>query len=456
MKRTTMVALLIASAQAPFGSTLIAVALPSIGNEVGVDLVLITSLLVTSYLIVNVVCQGPAGKLSDLVGHSRVMWAGIILYAIGALVGLLAQDAGLLVVSRCTMAAAGAMMIPATLALLRLYVPPERRGVVFGIFGATMGFAAAAGPALGGEIVNLWGWRVIFFANLPFLAVAAILLRAFPLPEVDRASDRSASSFARSFDFIGVGLMAVALSLFVISSKAGGTSLVACLSGAIIAGTAFIFWETKLSEPIFDLHLFGLPAFSAGTSITELQNFAMYGLLFQLPQFFSVFRGSLPRDIGYMLFVMMIGMVVAAPIGGRLTDQFGARRAALLGVTPLLIASLMLWRLTSFVHPQDALLSLLLFGIGMGLCNAPAQSAAMAAVQSEQAGSAAGVSLTMRYMGSISGIVVLSAVLGNDGAVSAERHELMATLFVVAIGLAALVSLGLPGKLTVANRATRP
>ena len=89
MSAASTVALLIASAQAPLGSTLIAVALPSIGIGTGADLVLITGLLVTGYLVVNVVFQGPAGKISDLVGHSRILWAGILLYVIGAAFGLL-------------------------------------------------------------------------------------------------------------------------------------------------------------------------------------------------------------------------------------------------------------------------------------------------------------------------------------------------------------------------------
>lgn len=109
----------IASAQAPFDSTLITVALPSIRDGIGADSVPITGLPITGYLVVNVVCQCPAGRISDLVGHSRVLWAGIGLYVIGAAFGLLAQGVSLLFVSRCTMAAAGALVVPATLALLR-------------------------------------------------------------------------------------------------------------------------------------------------------------------------------------------------------------------------------------------------------------------------------------------------------------------------------------------------
>jgi MFS family permease len=171
----------------------------------------------------------------------------------------------------------------------------------------------------------------------------------------------------------------------------------------------------------------------------------MYGLLFQLPQFFSVFRVTEPRDIGYMLFVMMIGMVVAAPLGGQLTDRIGARSAALLGSVLLLTGVGLLWGIDSFESPQGAMPALLMSGLGLGLCNAPAQSASMSAVEPGQVGMAAGVSSTMRYLGGILSILVLGAVLGDDQIVSVARHTVMIQLFTITIGLSALMSLWLPG-----------
>jgi len=446
MNRVTTAALLIASAQAPLGSTLIAVALPSIGRGIHTDLVFITSLLVTGYLVVNVVSQGPAGKISDLVGHSRILWGGISLFVIGAIIGFLAPGITLLFVSRCVMAAAGAMLVPATVALLRIHVQPGRRGRVFGLFGATMGLAAASGPVLGGEIVHLFGWRAIFLANLPFLGLAAILFRACPLPKSAIPHSRSIGSIARSLDFTGFVFLAVSLTLLIVSSKLAGVALMLTLAGAIGCGIVFVWWEARTAEPVFDPHLFALPAFAAGTGIIALQNFAMYGLLFELPQYFSVFRGTSPRDVGYMLFVMMAGMVIAAPLGGQLTDRFGARLTAMLGIVPLFIGVTLLWPLTSFQTPTAAMLPLLLFGAGIGLCNAPAQSASIAAVDPARAGMAAGVGSTMRYMGSITSILVMGAVLGSDADVSAGRHELMIRLFTGAIALSALATLRLPGR----------
>lgn len=448
----TIAALLIASAQAPLGSTLIAVALPSIGAGIGADLVLITGLLVTGYLVVNVICQGPAGKISDLVGHTRVLWSGIVLYVLGAVCGLLASGVELLFVARCVMAAAGALVVPATMALLRLHVTADRRGRIFGLFGATMGIAAASGPALGGEIVSLFGWRAVFAANLPFLALTSLLLFVFPLPIRNSHATRTLRGLAQRLDLPGIGLLALALALLVLASKLDGAAFGASLLIAALTGVGFAIWEARAKLPVFDPHLFALPAFAAGTLIIALQNFAMYGLLFQLPQFFSMFRGTEPREIGYLLFCMMVGMVVAAPMGGLLADNIGARRAALLGASVLLIGLAQLWRLDGFEAPSDALVALLFFGLGLGLCNAPAQSASMGAVDPHQAGMAAGVSSTMRYLGGIFSILVLGAVLGNDATVSVERHHLMIRLFTVAVAVSALLGLSLPGRAEPADK----
>ena len=444
MSAASTAALLVASAQAPLGSTLIAVALPSIGLGISTDLVLITGLLVTGYLVVNVVCQGPAGKISDLVGHSRVLWAGIGLYVIGSACGLIAQGVTLLFISRCLMAAAGALVVPATLALLRLHVPAERRGRIFGLYGATMGIAAAGGPALGGELVSLFGWRAVFLANLPFLALSSLLLYAFPLPPRKTHPQRTLKDLTGSLDFLGIGLLALSLTFLIVASKMAGMAFGALLLASAVAGAGFVFWEARAKAPIFDPHLFSLPAFTAGTLMIALQNFAMYGLLFQLPQFFSVFRGTEPREIGYMLFVMMVGMVVAAPLGGQLTDRIGARRAALIGALLLLVGVAQLWRLNGFETPGDAIAALVVFGLGLGFCNAPAQAASMGAVEPGQAGMAAGVSSTMRYLGAIFSILVLGAVLGNDDTVSVARHDIMIRLFTVAVFLSALLSRNLP------------
>ena len=442
--RPTIVALLVAAAQAPLGSTLIAVALPMIAAEFGADLVMTTSLLVTSYLLINVVFQGPGGKLSDVLGQGRTLRIGIGLYACGALLGLVAGSTWILALSRCAMAAAGAMVVPSTLALFRLHVAPESRGRVFGLIGATLGFSAAIGPAFGGELVRLFGWRSVFLASLPFLAFSALTLLLHPIPPSPSRRARGWGETLRSFDIAGVVLLAVSLGALIAATKVGSAWQAGLLIVAAPAGVAFIFWELRVPEPVFNPRLFRHSSFASATSIISLQNFAMYGLLFMLPQFCARVLHASPREVGYTLFSMMIGMVVSSPLGGRLTDRFGARRTALIGAIPFLLGSLLLCRLASFTSPLDVAGPLFLFGIGMGLFSAPTQSTAMSSVGPEDAGMAAGASATMRYLGAILSVLMMNVTLGSDAAATMGRYTLTVWLFGAAVMLSIVLAFRLP------------
>lgn len=443
----TIFALMLASSQNPFASTLIAVALPSIGHDMVVDLVLATSLLVTSYFVVNIVLQGPGGRFSDVFGHARTLWVGLGLYVFGGLAGFMAPHIALLVASRCLMAAGGALVIPATMALLRLHVPVQRRGQVFGLFSANMGLSAALGPPLGGELVSHFGWRAIYLANLPFILVVALLLWYRPLPAAPAfppEGEGAAGPGLRDLDFTGLALLAASLTLLVVGGKEGDLLRVALLVLAGAAGIAFVRRQWRAAEPVLDVRLFRTPAFAAGAGIIGLQNFAMYALLFEFPQFFERFRGTPPREVGYTLFTMMVGMVLMAPVGGRLMDRFGARRIGLLGSGLLLAGCLLLTRIAGFAAPADAVPALLCFGMGLGLCSAPAQSSAMSAIAPQQAGMAAAVTSTLRYLGGIVGVVVLAMVLGSNAAVTEGRHALMMVLFAIAVALSGVLCLRLP------------
>ena len=241
-----------------------------------------------------------------------------------------------------------------------------------------------------------------------------------------------------------MALLALSLVLLVVSGKIGAFAGALSLVAAFVAGAIFIRYEARASDPILDPALFREPTFAAGAGIMALQNFAMYGLLFQLPQFFVQFRDSAARDVGYMLFAMMIGMVAASPIGGRLADRIGSRRAGLFGAA-VLVGCVLLGRLESFASPHDALVPLLIFGVGMGLCSAPAQTSCMSTIDPRRAGMAAGASSTARYLGGIVSILVLGSVLGSGTTASIGSHKAMMWLFAAAVLGSCLAALGLHG-----------
>ncbi len=438
-----LAALLLAAAQAPLGSTMIAVALPSISQALHRELSLVTSLLVTSYLIVNIVGQSPGGRLADALGHARTVRIGMFLQAVGSCVGFFSQGLVGLVMARALLACGGALIVPATMALLRVHVPAERRGRVFGWVGATMGFSAAIGPPIGGELLGLFGWRSIFVVALPCVALAAVLTRIYRLP-ASHTERKTLGAFARSFDWIGSLLLTVALATLVISSKGPVALRWPLLGAGLVTIVAFVFWELRQRDPVLDPRIFRVRAFSAGSGVVALQNFSMYGLLFELPGYFERVRGAQAHAVGRVLFAMMIAMFICAPLGGRLTDRIGPRKTALIAVLPGLAGMLLLRHIGSFLVPSDAIPALVLLGIGLGLSGAPAQTSALTSVSGERSGMAAGATSTLRYLGSVVSVLTLGALLGGDQMADVTAHAHTIDVFCIGYVLASLGCLALP------------
>ncbi|MEO5616960.1 MAG: MFS transporter [Candidatus Eisenbacteria bacterium] len=436
----------LAASLSPLGSTMIAVALPSIGHELGVPGGALTQWLVASYLIVGIAVMSACGKLGDIIGHRRSLTIGMLVYGAGSAVGFLFANLPSLAFARIAMAVGGAMSVPATMALLRNFVPEARRPRTFGYFGAVMGTAAAIGPLLGGELTTHFGWRAVFIANLPVIAVALALVHMAGLQE--GAAPMTPAKRPR-FDIEGSVLLGGALTLLVLASRGKGVGLVwAAVAGAALLG-AFVLWERRAPEPVMDLRLFARREFAAGNAVVAFQNLAMYALLFQLPIFFEQLRGLKAGTTGRTLVGMMIALVVCAPVGGRLAERFGARATVFFGCLVSLAGVLLLADFSKLHAPADALLGLVLIGTGLGLATAPSQSAAMTAVDRGQAGMAGGVLSTSRYLGGIVGISMLAALLASSAGIAS--HSRAAVFYAGALALSAVAALLLPGRRALAS-----
>ena len=439
----------LAAALSPLGSTMIAVALPSISSELGVPGGALTQWLVASYLIAGIAAMSPCGKLVDLIGHRRGLLIGMSIYAAGSALGFLVATLPALAFARIAMAVGGAMVVPATMALLRNTVPEERRPRAFGMFGAVMGLAAAVGPLLGGELTAHFGWRAVFVANLPVILIAFGLIRfAGPAAHPD-----TIERWPR-FDVEGSVLLTAALTTLVTASHMKGAGVPWTVFGGVVLLAAFVAWERRAVAPVVDLRMFARRAFAAGNAVVGLQNLAMYALLFQLPIFFEQVRGIHSGKTGRALIGMMIAMVVFAPLGGRLAERFGARLIALLGCLVSLAGLFVIADFSRLAVPADALPGLILVGAGLGLATSPSQSAAMSAVDRSQAGMAGGALSTSRYLGGVLGISVLGALLAANPGVASHRSA--AVCYEGALALAALAALMLPGKLRMEPEGVMP
>lgn len=442
-----IVALAIGAALTPFNSTMIAVALPAMGESFQVSSSDLTTWLVSSYLLVNIILQSPAGKLGDMVGRRRAFMIGLSLFAIGALIATLAPYLPVVAASRVLMAAGGAMLIPNAMALLRNVIPEHKRSSAFGYFGALLSASAAVGPMIGGLLTDYLGWKAIFLVNLPLLLLSWVLVKS-DTSYVRPPQDKQAAP--PGFDFIGMGLLAFSLGILVIGLKSDQVwPLIAVVLGGL-GLVAFTRWEKFTRHPLIDMQLFRRGPFVIGGALSGLLNLGMYALLFQLPFLLREWYQLDAGETGQILLVMMIFMVFLSPVAGRMSERFGVRNTILSGLCVSIAGLIMLLGIAGSTALLWIPISLALVGSGIGLVTGPAQAAALSAVPPGESGVAAGILSTMRYLGGIAGITIISTLLiDTDPAGILRQNKLCFSIYIGAYVFAFLLALAIP-------RRTRP
>jgi MFS family permease len=303
-----------------------------------------------------------------------------------------------------------------------------------------MALSAALGPVLGGELVETFGWRSLFAVNLPVLALS-VGLGAFAGSVAVQGRDAHPR-----FDWIGTGLLAGGLTAIILGLRPDGQHVVLLLVGVGLL-VPFGWWERRASDPVVAFSLFRSVPFSAGAFLIAVQNLVMYALMLQVTLVATALFDLDARETGRLLVSMMLAMVITSPVAGRLSDHVGPRLIALAGsVSGLLGLATLAW--VDLTAPEQLAPPMVLLGIGLGLTAPAAQSASMSAVGWELAGSAAGIGATMRYLGGIVGVAVMSVLLdvhGTRAEVISDHRTLVAVFagpLVVGLACAAL----LPGR----------
>jgi EmrB/QacA subfamily drug resistance transporter len=441
-----LTAVAIGTALAPLNSTMIAVALPDIQASLDVSLTA-TTWLVAVYLLTMAIGQPICGRLGDLYGRRRMYLSGLALFAMASSACAFAPSLSWLLAFRALQALAGAMCIPNGIALVREAVPVERRGQSMGIIGMAAGTAAAIGPPLGGLLVHLGGWPAIFLANVPVIAVAAVLAR--------RALPRSLTFGLPSgrFDYPGSFLLGLALGTIVlmpaVTESAGGEGLVLLLPLMLAAGGLFIWRERRASAPVVDLALFRHRHYRWACFSVSMSNFLLYTALLATPQLFERVWGYSVQTTGLALASFSAFAVLLGPVSGRWADRSGYWLPAVTGATCLAAGSVLLALSSAIAGIVAIVVSLAIMGVGLGIAAASVQTAAVESVPHEQTGSASGVFSTFRYLGSVVGSSILAMSLSGD---PGPGDTLPFTLLFA--GMAAVALLGILTNARVAERSS--
>ena len=440
-ERAVLATVALSGMLAPLNSTMIAVALPAIMLAYGASLAS-AGWLVTSYLVVMAALQPVAGKLGDQLGRRPFILGGLAGFGLASLGALVAPSLPVLVLFRLLQAICAALALPNGVALVREVVPGQRRAAAFGLVGAAISIAAAAGPPLGGLLVSTAGWQAIFYFNVPLILLALLLgWRVLPRQALARRG--------QTFDLLGAVLLCsvlvgISLLLRALGVASAPTIL---LAGAVLLLLAalFVLRELRHPEPVFHPRFFRRRAFSTATAAVALSNLAMYSIILALPVILTRQAHWTSSHVGLVLTALSAVNVICAPIGGRLADRFGRRAPVVGGLTLFTLALLPLLREAPGWSGLVLTLSLAIAGAGLGIANPGMQTAAVEAVAAREAGAASGMYSTSRYLGSIVGSSVLPILLTASALTTVAIDHVFA-LIVVAAGCSAAVSLALRGK----------
>ena len=262
----------------PLNSTMIVVALPLIGRDLGADRVTL-AWLITSYLIAMASLQPIAGRLGDRFGRRRLMLGALVYFIVASVGCAFAPNLLVLVLFRLQQAIAAAAVVPNSLALLRGNSVEGKAGAYFGISGATTSIGAAIGPLIGG-LLSAIDWRLIFLVNLPLAGLAlAVAWRSLPAGDPPRRTAQA--------DVTGAIALAVLLSLAAWTLTEAASSTPAVTIGLLVAvaigAVAFVRYESRHSDPALPPFLFKIRAFTGANVTIALSNLALYGTFLAVP-----------------------------------------------------------------------------------------------------------------------------------------------------------------------------
>jgi EmrB/QacA subfamily drug resistance transporter len=447
------VAMMIAVLMDMIDVTIVNVALPTIRRDLGASATQL-EWVVSAYMLAFAAALITAGSLGDLLGRKRLFLAGIATFGLASLAAGLAQAPGELIAARVVQGAAAAVMTPQLLATFRTVFDGAERGKAFGLYGAILGFASAIGLLLGGILTSAdlfgWGWRSVFFVNVPVAVISLVLSVRF-VPETRERS-------ARRPDFAGAVLLTAAL-LAIVYPLLEGRSLGwpawiwLMLGAGVVALCVLGFVEERRQRdqvaPLLRTRLFRIPAFTAGLGVqlafaAGIQGFFLiFTIWVQAGQHYS------PLRAGLTTVAFSLGSFVLAPIAVPLAERYGRLVLAAGGV--LMAAGLAgvdvgAHHVGTSTSPWPLVPGLAVAGAGLALLVIPLVNVVLAAVPAEAAGGASGLFSTAQQLGGAIGIAAIGTVffgsLGRHPLVDSFTHA--APYAAAAFGVCAVLSMMLP------------
>ncbi|MFD8543999.1 MFS transporter [Streptomyces sp. NPDC059649] len=405
-------------------NTVLNVALPSVQRELHAS-VSGMQWTIDAYTLVLASLLMLAGSTADRLGRRRIFMVGLVVFALGSLLCSLAPDLEWLVVFRMVQAVGGSMLNPVAMSIItNTFTDPRERARAIGVWGGVVGISMAAGPVVGGLLVQSVGWRSIFWINVPIGALALFLTLRY-VPESRAPKPRRVDPVGQLLVIALLGSLTYAI---IEAPDAGWASpeILGFVLVALVSLAALIGYERRRREPLIDLRFFHSVPFSGATVVAVSAFAALGGFLFINTLYLQNVRGLSALEAGlYML--PMAGMTLfCAPLSGRLVGGRGPRLPLLLAGTTMAASGLLFAACDAQSTNWLLFPGYVLFGIGFGLVNAPITNTAVSGMPRAQAGVAAAVASTSRQVGQSLGVAVIGAVLASGAHAAATADEFIA------------------------------
>jgi len=392
---------------ATIDGSIVNLALPTLVRDLHADFptvqwVFLAYLLTLATLLLSV------GRLADMLGKKKIYTLGFVIFTLGSVWCGLSPSIYWLIGFRALQAVGAAMILALGAAIVTEAFPPHERGKALGLIGSAVSIGIVVGPTLGGVLIDAFSWHAIFFVNLPVGILGTLLSMRF-VPDVRPAG-------RQRFDFLGAFLLCASLLCLLFGLTLGqqlgfdDSRMMILFAGCVAFIAAFIAVELRAGQPMIDLRLFRNQLFSVNLLTGFLTFVALAGSLFLMPFYLQNVLGYDTRQAGLLLASVPIGLGVASPISGALSDRFGTRRIAVIGLATLLLTYVLLTTLSTDTEAIGFILRFAPLGIGMGIFQSPNNSAVMGTAPRERLGVASGLLAITRTVGQTTGIAVLGAV----------------------------------------------
>ena len=352
------------------------------------------------------------GAIGDRFGRKGALQIGLIMVAsASALTAMYASTSNEVIAARAVMGLGAALVMPATLSVVVVVFPPEERGKAVGIWAAMAGVGAPIGLLVGGWAVENYDWQMVFWINVPIIALA-LLLGLVLVPKTKDEQQRPLDPFGAVLSVAALGSILYAI---IEGPSVGWDSLEIIGVGilGVVLSAIFIQWELRVEYPMLPLHFFKNRGFTMGLVAIMLAFYVMFSFMFTQMLHFQLVREHTALEAALRFLPLPLGLMPAAANSDRLVARFGSNNVVATGLTLIAIGMLIFTTVTIDTDYNKLALIFFLLGLGMGLTMAPSTTLVMDSIPADKAGVGSATNDTSREIGGALGIAIGGSVLNE-------------------------------------------